>query len=105
MSSVTFSSSVGGNNSVVTDDADPNTGLANGGHRTRFVPALSQLVSVAGFTVNQAAAAAASAASAANAPGTSATTSTSILVGTGTRSFTLNQTGKLFSVGQQVVAA
>lgn len=39
MSSVTFRSGL-----TITDDADPNTGLANGGHRTRFVPALSGTV-------------------------------------------------------------
>jgi len=64
MATVTFSSSVGGDNSVVTDDADPSTGLANGGHRLRFVPALAQVVAVAGNTVTQATNAAASAAAA-----------------------------------------
>jgi hypothetical protein len=51
MASVTFSSSVGGDNSTVTDDASPTTGLANGGHRTRFVAALAQLVAVASNAV------------------------------------------------------
>ena len=51
--SVTFLESVGGDGSTVTDDTNPTTGLANGGHRKRFVPALSQVVAVAGNTVNQ----------------------------------------------------
>ncbi len=54
MASVTFSASVGGDGSTVTDDNNPSTGLGNGGHRTRFVPALAQLVAVAQFVVNAA---------------------------------------------------
>jgi hypothetical protein len=46
MTSVTFPSSLGGDNSTVTDDSNPSTGLANGGHRARFVPALAQTVAV-----------------------------------------------------------
>ena len=57
MALVTFLSSVGGDNSVVTDDANVSTGLANGGHRSRFIPALAQLVAVAANAVSQAAAA------------------------------------------------
>lgn len=49
-------------------------------------------------------AAAASAASAINAPGTSATSTTSLTVGTGSKTLTI-QTGKLFSVGQTLVIA
>lgn len=105
MTSVTFSSSVGGDNSTVSDDGDPNTGLANGGHRLRFVPALAQIVALANFILGKANAAAASAASAANAPGTNATTSTSVSVSTGSKPITLNQTGKAYSVGQTIVIA
>lgn len=54
MASVTFSVSVGGDGSTVTDDASASTGLANGGHRTRFVPALSQVVAVASQVVSTA---------------------------------------------------
>lgn len=57
MATVTFSSSVGGNNSTVTDDSNPTTGLGNGGHRTRLVPALAQVVAVAGSAVASATAA------------------------------------------------
>lgn len=64
--SVTFPPSVGGSGLTVTDDSNPTTGLANGGHRVRFVPALSQVVAVAGNTVTKAAEAAASAETAYN---------------------------------------
>ena len=54
MESVEFLTSVGGDGSIVTDDANPKTGLANNGHRKRFVPALAQVVAVAGNTVTKA---------------------------------------------------
>lgn len=54
MASVTFLPEVGGNGSTVTDDANPTTGLANGGHRARFVPALAQVVAVANHVVDTA---------------------------------------------------
>lgn len=52
--SVTFTPDVGGNGLTVTDDANPITGLANGGHRARFVPALAQVVAVAQHVVDTA---------------------------------------------------
>jgi hypothetical protein len=111
MASVTFSGSVGGDGSTVTDDANPTTGLDGRGYVDRFVPALAQVVAVAGFTVTtagaasaSATAAAASATSALGAPGTNATSTTSLAVGTGSKSLTI-QTAKAYSVGQVVVIA
>lgn len=54
MASVTFPPEVGGDGLTVTDDANPTTGLANGGHRARFVPTLSQVVAVAQHVVDTA---------------------------------------------------
>ena len=51
---VTFLESVGGDGSTVTGDANPTTGLANGGHRKRFVNALAQVVAVAQHVVDTA---------------------------------------------------
>jgi len=72
MSSVTFSTTVGGDGSTVTDDDDATTGLRNGGWRTRFVPALAQEVAVAANAV----ASATAALSSKNAAATSAATAT-----------------------------
>lgn len=73
MSSVTFSSSVGGDNTTITDDSNASTGLANGGHRTRFVPALSQMVAIASYTVTQASNAGSSASAASTSASTAST--------------------------------
>lgn len=102
MSSVYFDPGLGGDGSTVSDDADPTTGLASGGHRSRFVPALSNLVSVSRAAVNAANAAAASLQAA-----TYAGSSTSALVvGPGSKTIT-TQAGKGWFVGQwlQLVAA
>jgi hypothetical protein len=104
MSSVYFDPAVGGDGSTVTDDSNATTGLANGGHRTRFVPSLAQVVAVASNVVTKAQAASAAAATAVNAPGTQATSTTSVAIGTGSKSFNI-QTGKAFAVGQFVIAA
>lgn len=127
MSSVTFPPALGGDGSTVTDDASPVTGLANGGHRLRFVAALAQMVAVmqgalaqaqtaltnattqagnaatsAGNAATSANNAAASAQTALTAPGTQATSTATLTVSTGSMSFSLAQTGKGFIVGQWV---
>lgn len=97
MTSVTFPPSLGGDGSTVSDDSNPTTGLANGGHRTRFVPALAQ-------TVAMAATAQASAQAATNAPGTYGTSTTSLALGTGSKTLTM-QTGRSIVPGMQMVIA
>lgn len=98
MASVTFPTTIGGDGSTVTDDSNASTGLGGGGHRTRFVPALAQLVAVANFMVNLLT-------SALNGASTGATSTTSLTIATGAQSLTLAQTGKAFSIGQTVVIA
>lgn len=90
MSSVYFNPAVGGDGSTVTDDASAATGLANGGHRTRFVPGLAQFVAVASWVLAQlggiaaSVAAAAGAASAASGSASSASTSATNAAGSAT---------------------
>lgn len=97
MAGVTFSSDIGGDDITITDDADPNTGLANGGHRTRFIIALQQLVKVAAFTVQ----AGLSAIGGDTNVGTSSGTAT---LGLGDKTFP-TQAGKPWFPGQRLCAA
>ena len=91
MSSVTFLTTLGGDGSTVTDDSNASTGLANGGHRTRFVPALSQMVAIASVLQGRVLS-------------LSDTSTSSVAIGIGSKSFT---TAKFytFAVGQFVVIA
>lgn len=104
MTAVVFSTTVGGDGSQF-HDGEGAGGMANGGYLDNFFPLLVQYLAVAAFMVTKAQAASDAAASAANAPGTNATTSTSLSIGTGNKSFTLNQLNKAFSFGQTVVVA
>lgn len=54
MAQVTFDPVVGGDGSTVSDDSSLTTGLANGGFRTRLVPAFGQIVAIAVFVKNKA---------------------------------------------------
>lgn len=74
MSSVTFSTAVGGDGSTVTDDNNATTGLRDGGWKTRFVPCFTQQVAVANYIVTKAGEASTSA-SAASASATAAAAS------------------------------
>lgn len=73
MASVYFDPALGGDGSTVTDDSNATTGLGNNGHRTRFVPALSQTVVMAGTATTKAAESAASASTASTAAATATT--------------------------------
>ena len=98
MSSVTFSTSVGGDGSTVTDDNNATTGLREGGWKARFIPALTQEVAVAGFVVNAALAVLGGAT-------TNSTSLTSLAIATGSKSLTLVESGKAYIIGQYVIIA
>lgn len=98
MSSVFFDLAVGGDGSAVTDDSNPSTGLANGGHRTRLVPAMAQVVAVAGFVVNKAADAAA-AESVATAAAIGLAQFNDVYLGAKTSDPTLDNDGNALQVG------
>lgn len=92
------------NGHTYTDDANPSTGMANGGHRTRLIPLMQDVVTVAAGVTADKSAAAASAATAVNAPGTQGTSTTSLVIGTGSKTLTI-QTGKSIVVGMTVKIA
>ena len=73
--SVTFPVNLGGDGSTVTDDDNASTGLGNGGHRTRFVPAMGQTIAVANVLTQRLS-------------NNSDTSTSSVAVGTGAKSFT-----------------
>jgi hypothetical protein len=98
MSSVTFDVAVGGDGSTVTDDNNATTGLRDGGWKTRFVPCFTQQVAVANYVVNTALTVLGGAT-------TNSTSTTSLAIGTGSKSLTLVESGKAYIVGQYVVIA
>lgn len=106
MAQVTYPPEVGGDGTTISDDANPSTGLGGGGHRTRFIKALQQLVAVAQFVVTRAQEVAALALNVQMSPATNATTtSTLTLAASGTISFDLDQNDKAFLPGMALTFA
>ena len=96
--SVTFSTAIGGDGSTVTDDNNATTGLRDGGWRTRFVPCFTNQVAIANYVVN-------TATSVLGGATTNSTSTTSLAIGTGSKSLTLVESGKAYIVGQYVIIA
>jgi hypothetical protein len=93
------------NGHTYSDDSAPGTrNLDNGGHRTWFLPLVSDVVTVSGDAQTSATEAAASAATALAAPGTNATSTTTLTIGTGAQTLTI-QAGKALVVGMTVKIA
>lgn len=101
MSSATFLEGLGGDGSTVSDDLDPDTGLRNRGHITRFVAALKQFVAICAYVVPLFQNAVTAVLGGAGLTGTS---TTSLAMGTGSKSFTI-QTGKSVFVGMPGILA
>lgn len=100
-SAATYQNAVSANEGAVAAQAQVVIATTQAGIATTQVGLAAAQV---GLATTQAGLAAASAASALNAPGTSATSTTSLVVGAGEKTLTI-QTGKLFAVGQTVVLA
>lgn len=87
------------NGNTYNDGIVPPNNMGNGGHRSYLLPMLTDVI--VDLATKQAAAEAA-AISAIAAPGTNASSTTSLAIGTGSKSLTI-QTGKAFVVGQWVL--
>jgi hypothetical protein len=98
VNTVYFDPAAGGDGSTVTDDDNATTGLGNGGHLLRLVAAMQQVVNVAKATVT-------AALSALGGATTNSTSTTSLTIGTGSKSITLVESGKAYTVGQYVMVA
>lgn len=106
MAQVTYPPEVGGDGTTISDDANPSTGLGGGGHRTRFIKALQQLVAVAQFVVTKAQETAAYALNVLQSPATNATCASTItLAASGTFSFDLDQNDKAYMPGMPLTFA
>lgn len=94
------------NGNTYSDDGTTPKDMNNGGFRNHLMPmlndAMTEIAADAAAADAARAAAVAAASSAANAPGTNATSTTNDTIAMGATSITLAQTGKLFSLGQQI---
>lgn len=101
VNSVTFPADLGGNGLTYTDDDDPDTGLGNDGHRTRFVPILSQTVLMAQAAKDYGEVAQQAAGSASD---YFATSTSELTMAAGSKSIVLAEAGKAFAVDDLIVA-
>lgn len=93
------------NGNTYSADGSAAKDMTNGGHRTWFIPLVSDVATVAGTVATQAAQTAIDAANAANgAAATRGTSTTSLTVATGSQSIT-TQSGKQFVVGNYVTVS
>lgn len=98
MEEVTFPVEVGGDGETYNDGPTPPNNMDNYGYVENWAKLFTNAVAMARTSKDYAL-------SALNAPGTSATSSTPETVGSGTKTFVLNQTGKSFVNGQNLMVA
>jgi hypothetical protein len=103
MSSFFADPAVGGDGSTTTDDNDANTGLGNWGFQTRLVPMFTNIVAIANTVKGLVTTANGIVNTIIGSAALQATSITTQTPSVSSMAFTLQQTGKLFSIGQPVV--
>lgn len=92
----------GSTDHTYTNDDNIVTGLAGGMHTVNLIPMFADSVKIALYCEEQVVLIDQAVTTVIQSPSTSATSSTSMTVGFGSKSFTLNETGKAYAVGQTV---